>query len=156
MRRQDETIRLFQNYRRLNALTKEVSFPLPKTTDVLDMMIMHQPSWFTLIDMWSSFSQIKMHQYSIDKTSFVTPRGSYKCTVMPPGLTGSPATLQRLITGVLEGLLFENVLTYIDEILIFGKSYSEHLQDIEKVFNRLRDANLKLHPPRCVDELYKK
>ena len=68
---------------------------------------------------------------------------------MPPGLTGSPATFHRLITGVLGGLLLENVLTYIDEILIFSKSYSEHLQDIEKIFNRLRDANLQIYPPQC-------
>ena len=67
-------------------------------------------------------------------------RSSYKCTVMSPGLTGSSETCQRLITGILEGLLFENVLTYIDEMLIFSKSYSEHLQDR---VNRLWDANLQ-------------
>ena len=68
---------------------------------------------------------------------------------MLPGLIGRSATFQHLITGVLGGLLFENVLSYIVELLICSKSYSEHLHDIEKVFNLLGDANLKLHPLQC-------
>ena len=131
-------------------LTKEISFLLSKMTDIMDTMSMRQPSWFAMFDMRSSYRQIKMHENSIDKTSFVTPRCSYKCTVMPPGLTGNPETFHHLITEViLRGLLLENVLTYIDEILIFSKSYSEHVQDIEKVFNRLRDSHLILYHPQC-------
>ena len=84
-----------------------------------------------------------MHSNSIDKTSFVTTRDSYTYTVMSPELTESTTTFQRHIIRVLEGLLLENVLTYINEILIFSKYYTEHLQDIEMVFKCLRDANLK-------------
>ena len=54
-----------------------------------------------------------------------------------------------LITGVLGGLLLENILAYIDAILLFSQYYFEYLQDMEKVFNWLRDANLKLHPLKC-------
>ena len=65
------------------------------------------------------------------------------------GLQGSPATMQRLMTRVFRGLLFESALVYIDDILVYSRYFPTHLRDLQTVFDRLRSASLKLHPSKC-------
>lgn len=129
-------------------MTAEISFPLPTFTDVLDTMGVHQPSRFILINMRYTYSQFKMHPKSIDKTTFVMKRGAYRAKRMPFWLQGS-ATMQRLMTGVLRELIFENTLVYIDDMLEYSNDFQCHLRDLQMIFDRLRSANLKLHPLHC-------
>ena len=65
---------------------------------------------------------------------------------MPFGLCNAPATFQRLMDSVLAGLQWSACLVYIDDIIIMGRSFEEHLQNLQQVFERLKLAGLKLHP----------
>ena len=68
---------------------------------------------------------------------------------MPFGLCNAPATFQRLMSKVLKGLVNEKCMVYLDDLLVMGRSFAEHLQNLQEVLERLREANLRLKPKKC-------
>lgn len=69
---------------------------------------------------------------------------------MPFGLQNSPISFQTLMSNALRGLNWKSVLVYVDDILIFLKTFEEHLkQHLGQTFERLKEANLKLQPAKC-------
>ncbi len=81
-----------------------------------------------------------------EKTAFCTPDGLFEFTKMPFGLCNAPATFQRLI---LAGLQWTSCLVYLDDVIIVAKTFEEHLHNLRTVFDRLREAGLKLKPTKC-------
>ena len=69
---------------------------------------------------------------------------------MPFGLTSSPSTFERLMELILAGLRFKTCLIYLDDIIVYGKTFEEELKRLEEVFVRLRSSSLKLKPSKCV------
>lgn len=86
---------------------------------------------------------------SVEKTAFVTHSGLYKFLVMPFGLCNGSATLQRLMETVLAGLNRVVCLDYIDNILIIRETFSDHTANFRSVFQRLREAGVRLKPSKC-------
>ena len=84
-----------------------------------------------------------------EKTAFCTPDGLFEFKVMPFGLCNAPATFQRLMDMVLAGLQSTNCLVYLDDVIILGKTFEEHLRNLKEVFQRLREAGLRLKPSKC-------
>ena len=78
-----------------------------------------------------------MEPSSREKTAFVTHSGLYEFNVMPFGLVNAPSTFQRLMESVLAGLSGEKCIVYIDDILVPGETWKEHLQNLRLVFERL-------------------
>ena len=68
---------------------------------------------------------------------------------MPFSLCNAPATFQRLMETVLGGLAHNTCMVYLDDILVVGKTFEEHLQNLETVFQRLKSAGLRLKPEKC-------
>ena len=85
----------------------------------------------------------------IANTAFTTPEGLYEFTVMPFGLCNAPATFQRLMEGVLAGLAREKCLIYLDNVLVIGETFADHLSNLREVLNRLSSAGLRLKPVKC-------
>jgi len=83
------------------------------------------------------------------KTTFVTRRGTFAFKVMPFGLCNAPATFQRLMDVTMMGLNLEICLIYLDDIIVFSTDVTSHIERLEKVFCRLKTANLKLKPSKC-------
>ena len=71
------------------------------------------------------------------KTAFITHKGLYNFRVHPFGLCNAPATFERLMETVLAGLQWDICLIYIDDIIMYGKTFKESLKNIETVFERL-------------------
>ena len=90
-----------------------------------------------------------MDKGSQEKTAFNTHSGHYEFCVMPFGLCNGLATFQRLMESVLVGLLRKCCMVYLDDVLIFGKNFAEHLTNMRKVFDKFCLANLKLKPTKC-------
>ena len=140
-------VRLCIDFREVNSVTKKDSYPLPRIDDVLDSL--NGAQYFTTLDLMSGFWQIEMEETSKEKTAFITHRGLFECSVMLFGLCNAPSTFQRLMEHVLQEELWKfcSLFYYIDDIIIFSPGFEEHLQHIDKKFQRL--ANLKLKGSKC-------
>ncbi|KAL5474559.1 hypothetical protein EMCRGX_G026520 [Ephydatia muelleri] len=101
---------------------------------------------FTTLDLASGYWQVEVAEEDQPKTAFTTPEGLFQFRVMPFGLCNAPATFQRLMDRVLGGLKWSSCLVYLDDIIIVGTSFSEHLRNLAGVLQRLRQAGLKLKP----------
>ena len=135
------------DYRKLNAVTKKDSYPLPHIQESLDLL--GQTQDFTTLDLFSGYWQVEMNESSKEFTAFTTYDGLYQFKVLPFGLCNAPSTFQRFMESVLRGLNWKICLIYIDDIIIFSKSFEEHLAHIDLVFTRLRAANIKLKASKC-------
>ena len=120
------------DYRRLNAMTVKDKFPLPVIDELLDELVGAQ--WFTTLDLSSGFHQILMAEQDLGKTAFQTHHGHYEYKVMPYGVIGGPATFQHDINSVLATILRKFVVVFIDDVLIYNKTWSEHIEHIRQVF----------------------
>ena len=85
----------------------------------------------------------------MDKTSFVTRKGSFRIRVLAFGLSNAPAVFQRLMDLVLAGLTWEICLVFLDNIIVMSETFEQHLERLEMVLTRLRSANLKVKPSKC-------
>ena len=147
VRKKDGTLRFCVDYRKLNALTRKDAYPLPRIDDALDTLA--RSKWFTTLDLISGYWQVEMSDDDREKTAFCTPDGLFEFNVMPFRLCNAPATFQRLMDAVLAGLQWSSCLVYLDDVIIPGKDFEDHLQNIRVVLERLRQAGLKLHPTKC-------
>jgi len=113
------------------------------------MNALQSSSWFSNLDLRAGYYNITIAESDRDKTAFITRGGCHRFTVMPFGLTGAPSVFQRLMDFVLCALSYLTCLVYLDDIIIFGKSFEEQLARLREVFNRISSANLKLKPTKC-------
>lgn len=134
--------RIVIDYRKLNEKTIDDKYPLPNITDLLDRLGRCQ--YFTTLDLASGFYQVEMDEESVPKTAFNAENGHYEYVRMPMGLKNSPSTFQRVMDNILRGLVNECCLVYLDDIIIFGSSLEHHLDNIKKVFDRIKESNLKI------------
>ena len=136
------------DYRKLNAVTKSDSYPLPRIDDMLESF--SGASWFSTLDLVSGYWQIAMDEADIEKTAFITPFGLYEFKVMPFGLAYAPGTFQRLMNYILHEYLGKFVAVYLDDIIIYSKGTLEsHLDHLKQVFETLRRANLMIKLKKC-------
>ena len=148
VQKKDGDLRYCIDYRRLNAITKKDAYPLPKIAENLDRLA--AATWYSALDLKSGYWQIKMHPDDQEKTAFSTGDGGlYEFTVMPFGLTNAPATFERLMETVLGDLLWRVALLYLDDVIVISKTFSEHIEALTAVFQKLRSAGLKLKAEKC-------
>ena len=147
VRKPDGTARLCVDYRRLNSLTRQTPFYMPRIDEVLEGV--GQASFISKLDLTKGYYQIPVRAEDIPKTSFICHRGRYEFTRMPFGVKNAPAVFQQLMQAVLHDTL-TYATAYMDDIIIYSRSWSEHLQHIRNVLDRLQKANLTVNPAKCV------
>ena len=135
------------DYRRVNAVTKKDAYPLPNISVCLDTLA--GSKLYSTLDITSAYNQIPVKKEDIPKTAFATQCGFYEYTTMPFGLSNAPATFQRVMEIALSGLQWQTCLIYLDDVIIFGKDFDEHLSRLKEVFECIRSAGLKLKPVKC-------
>ena len=133
--------RLVVDLRALNEVTTKDHYPLPNIMDNLSKASGH---WFSTADLLSGFDQVELTESSKSKTAFGTSFGLFQFERMTQGLTGAPATFQRLIDEVFRGLPSEMVLTYIDDILTktSSTSFYDHMADLDATYTRIGQSGL--------------
>ena len=147
VRKKNGDLRLCVDYRLLNAKTKKDAYPLPRIDETFDAL--HGASYFTSLDLAAGYNQVAVAPEDREKTAFVTPMGHYEYLRMPFGLSNAPATFQRLMHKCLGDQLFQILLIFLDDLLIYASSFEEMLDRLETVLLRLRAFGLKLNPRKC-------
>src|SRR3978361_1159279 len=145
--KKDGTSRFCVDYRKLNDVTRRDTYPLPRIDDTLTTLA--GSKWFSTLDLKSGYWQVGIHDDDKEKTAFSTSSGLYHFTVMPFGLCNAPATFERLMEMVLRGLTWKTCLVYLDDVMVMGRSFEEHLANLGEVFKRIRNAHLRLNPKKC-------
>lgn len=136
------------DFRKLNSITKNVMYALPRIDDCLDSLA--GKKWFSTLDAASGYWQIGMNPADIPKTAFTTYQGLYEFQRMAFGLQTAPATYQRMMDTVLAGLKWKCLAVYIDDIIIHSPTFEQHLLDIAATFHRLYEANIQIKSSKCV------
>ena len=147
VKKKNGDLRICVDYRKLNLKVQRDSFPLPRIEESLDSLT--NAKYFSTLDLTSAYHQIEVAEEDQKKTAFITPMGLFEYIRMPFGLSTSPATFQRLMNIVFRDDIFKTLLVYLDDIIVFSSTISEHLERLEHVFCTLKKHNLKLKAEKC-------
>ena len=147
VKKKDGEIRFCVDYRKINAITTTDAHPLPRIEELLEQF--SESKWFSSIDLASGYHQIKMKESDIEKTAFTCCFGLYEYIVMPFGLKNAPPTFQRMMNELFMDYLYDWMVVYIDDILIYSKTFEEHMEHLKIVFDILRKANLMMKLKKC-------
>ena len=152
--------RLCVDYRAINNLLPTVQkvgskakgvltlVPLPKIDEIYAKL--KDSTVYSTFDMRSGYYHMGLSTESQAKSAFVIggPHGAkYEFKVCPFGLAQAPAYFQRLVNEVLRGLPF--AFGYLDDILVFSPNMDTHLKHVRQLFDRMREADLKLKASKC-------
>ena len=143
----DNSMRLCGDYRDLNKVTIDEKEPIPHIQDVIDRLSKAQ--YFTVLDMPWAYWHIPLSKDSIPLSAFATPDGHFEWLVLPFGLKNAPATFQRTIRQVLGDLYLKGVIPYFDDIIVYSEDIQSHYQLLDKIFQKLINANIKLRKEKC-------
>ncbi|XP_077318945.1 uncharacterized protein LOC143940971 [Lithobates pipiens] len=144
--KKDQTTRFCVDYRKLNAITTADAYPMPRIDELLDRLA--AAHYITIMDLSRGYWQIPLAPEAREKSAFITPFGLFEFTVMPFGMKNAPATFQRVMNDLLEGLETFAV-AYLDDIAVFSPTWEEHLVHLSQVLDQLTAANLTVKPSKC-------
>ena len=133
------------DYRALNKVTRQFTWPMPKVEDIFSKL--NGATYFTTLDLCAGYHHIPLDKSSIPKTAFNSPFRKYEYIKVPFGLAQALAYFQELMMGILKDFPF--AIAYLDDIIIFSKTLQEHLSHIRMVFEKLRTANLSMNKSKC-------
>ena len=147
VKKKDNSTRFCVDYRALNSVTRKDSYPLPRIQDCLDAL--GGTHWFSSIDLQSGYWQVSMDAHDAPKTAFACSSGLYQFRVLPFGVCNGVPTFQRLMDYVLSGLSWKICLLYLDDVIVFSKTFDEHVQNLDLVLTRLKASGLKASSRKC-------
>lgn len=139
--------RMVIDYRQLNRKLIADKFPLPRIDEILDGL--GRAKYFSCIDLFSGFHQIKLEENSREYTAFSTENGTFQWKVLPFGLNVAPNSFCRMMHLAFAGLPPEQAFLYMDDVIVIGTSENNHLNNLRNVFQICRSRNLKLNPDKC-------
>jgi hypothetical protein len=140
--------RMCVDFTDLNKACKKDDFPLERVDKIVDDAA--NSEMLSLLDMFSGYHQIRVRREDEEKTSFITPFGTFCFVRMSEGLKNAGCTFSRMIAIVLHPKLWRNILAYVDDIVVKSIQRRDHIGDLAKTLANLIAANLRLNPEKCV------
>ena len=142
----DQCIRICGDFRlTVNQALETERYPLPKIEDILASLAGGER--FTKLDLSKAYLQVQLDEASRKFMVINTHKGLFQYTRMPFGVSSAPSIFQRIMDSVLQGI--PKVIVYIDDILITGSTDKEHLETLEKVLYKLKEAGIHLNKDKC-------
>lgn len=148
VKKKDGTYRFCVDFRHLNAITVKTKYPVPVIEELLDELT--HARWFSCLDLTAGYHQILLKSGDEHKTAFQTHSGHYEFRVMAFGLSGAPATFLKAMNTTLAPLLRQCVLVFFDDILVFSRTYAEHLDHLRAVFQLLTRDRWQVKFSKCL------
>lgn len=147
-KRPDGSLRMCQDFRRLNSVTKKNNHPIPAVESILAKL--RRAKVISTIDLSQAYHQVELEENSRKYTAFRVPgRGVFQYKRMPFGLANAPGVFQGLIDKLLGPEFEPHVFAYLDDIIIVTETVEEHLYWLKRVLKILKDANLTINPDKC-------
>ena len=146
VKKKDGALRLCVDYRKLNGASLSDAYPMPRIDELIDRL--GHARYITTLDLTRGYWQVPLAESAKSKTAFATPFGLFQFNVMPFGLQGAPATFQRMMDRMIRGME-EFAASYIDDLVVYSRTWEEHLSHIRQVLQRLRDAGLTAKARKC-------
>ena len=140
-------LRMCVDYRMLNKATIKNKFPLPHIEEHLTKL--GGAKIFSKLDLRSGYWQLRLEDQAKELTGFRTRYGHFQWRILPFGLCNAPGHFSHLVTELFREFLDIFVLIYIDDILVFIKSASEHASPLQLVLENLREVNLFAKVDKC-------
>ena len=137
------------DYRVLNACSESLGWPIPKIKEVLNRLGAKRAKYYGVIDLTAGYHQAELDPKSRKYTTFKTHMGTYQWKRVPFGLKGAPSYYQQQIADALEGLLYMRCEVYIDDIIIYGTTEEEFLDNLRVVLERLNERGITVNPAKC-------
>ncbi|KAL2088055.1 hypothetical protein ACEWY4_016883 [Coilia grayii] len=147
VKKKNGNIHLCVVYRKLNMRTIKDPYALPNIEDTFSAL--SGAKWFSVMDLKSGYYQVEVAEEDKHKTVFLCPLGFWEFNRMLQGVTNAPSTFQRLMEKCVGDLHLNEVLVFLDDLIVFSKTLEEHETRLMKVLNRLKDYGLKLSPDKC-------
>ena len=144
--KKDGSLRPCLDFRKLNQVTVPDNFPMPRIDTVLEKIGGHKFYFSTGLS--SEYMQLRLGSESSHKYGLITEDRIFRMTRLPFGLKSAPSYFARCLALGLSGLS-DNVLAYVDDILIFTDTFEQHLDSLRKVFERFRHFNLNANRRKC-------
>ncbi|KAL0148225.1 hypothetical protein M9458_056457 [Cirrhinus mrigala] len=145
--KKDGGLRPCIDYRGLNNVTVKFRYPLLLVPPALEQL--REATIYTKLDLRSAYNLIRIKEGDEWKTAFLTTRGHYEYQVMPYGLANAPAVFQSFINEILKEFINKFVIAYIDDILIYSKTETEHVAHVRTVLSRLLETQLHVKAEKC-------
>ena len=137
----DGGFRFCTDFRKVNDKTKSDSFPIPRIADCIDQI--GNAKFVSTFDMLKGYWQVPLTQRAREISAFVTPSGLYQYKVMPFGMKNAPATFQRMVNKLVQDI--DGCEGYIDDVVIYSDDWSDHIRQIKRFFQIMREAKLTIN-----------
>ena len=135
------------DYRQFNNLTIKNKYPFPRIDDMIDQL--HGASVFFKIDLRSGYHQILVKAKDVQKITFRSRYRHYEYVIMPFDVTNAPALFMDYMNKIFRSFLDKFVVVFIDDILIYFKTYEEHVEHLRLVLGILKEKQLYAKLPKC-------
>jgi hypothetical protein len=142
--------RMVVDHRVLNTQTKPLAYPSQNIKGMLSKL--HGAKYLSSWDIYKGFHQIPIKESDRHYTAFQFDGKLWQFKRMVMGMRNSPAVFVRMMTKVLDGLIGKICFVYLDDILIFSRTFEEHLEHQRLVAERLRKANLTCRADKCKEK----
>jgi len=140
MKKNGGTLRLCVDYRELNKIAVKNHYPLPRIGDLFHLR--RGARTFFKINLRSGYHQLRIKDEGVPKTPFCTRYGHYEFLVMPFGLTNASAAFMGIMNRVFKPYLYQFVVVFIDDILIYSRTPEEHTHNLRTTLEVLRRNEL--------------
>jgi hypothetical protein len=149
LKKQGQGLQIVQDFRELNQNSHIDKYSMKEITECISHIGQANFNIFSTLDLTSGFWQMKLDEKSQSLAAFTIPgKGQLHWITSPMGLLGCPASFQCLMEGVLRNL--QNVIVYIDDLLIHSDTHERRLQSLEQVLERLHQNYLKINLEKCI------
>nr|KYP32480.1 Transposon Ty3-G Gag-Pol polyprotein [Cajanus cajan] len=140
--------RMCTDYTNLNKACPKDAYPSPNIDRLVDGASGHK--FLSFLDAYSGYNQIRMHPQDEEKMAFITETANYCYRVMSFGLKNAGATYQRLMNKIFHDQIGRSMEVYVDDMVVKSSDVSTHVRDLAKVFQALRQHQMRLNPEKCV------